>query len=200
MQRAFLSMLSFGLIASIALAQPAETTDQPSVSPTYSGRGAPYGATGAREYRLDPRQTQRLIERWKASQETAEREKLEAELRGQLKREFAARLAVHEREIKQLEEKVRQLRERLALRREKQDEIVDHRLQQILREAQGLGWGSEGVHSNAIYQYWQAADATQAAADALFTSPTDRVPLNEGQPVEDFFGEAPSAGSDLAPK
>jgi hypothetical protein len=84
-----------------------------------------------------------LVERWKTAREAGERNEIEGTLREMLQSEFSARLAAHEREIKELEEKVRQLRDRLNLRREKQAEIVDHRLQQILREAQGLGWGTE---------------------------------------------------------
>jgi hypothetical protein len=203
MQRAIVIVLSFGLIASWASAQPGPA-DEPSIEPTHGGGGAPYATSGraGREYRIDPRQTQRLVERWKASKLDAEREKLEFELRGQLKREFAARLAVHEREIKQLEEKVRQLRERLTLRREKKDEIVEHRFQQILRDAQGLGWGSEVTRSESIFHYEEATDAAQAAAEDLFGGPARTVdPVQETEAAEDIFGgEAPSADPTLAPK
>jgi hypothetical protein len=202
MQRAILIVLSFGVFATMAPAQPTPT-DEVFVQPTLGERGSPFGMNGApgRERRIDPRQTQKIVERWKTSQDTAEREKLEAELRGQLKREFAARLAVHEREIKQLEEKVRQLRERLALRKEKQDDIVDHRLQQILRDAQGLGWGAEGVHGNAIYQYWQATDAASPASDDLFAPAADNDAPAGAEGADDVFdSEAPSPDSALAPK
>jgi hypothetical protein len=85
----------------------------------------------------------RLVETWENTKDKSEREKLEKDLREELKKEFEARMAVHEQELKGLEDKVRQLRERLALRKEKQNEIIDNRLQQILREAQGLGWGTD---------------------------------------------------------
>ena len=45
-----------------------------------------------------------------------------------------------ENEIKELEARVKQLQEKLDLRRQKQDEIVDLHLQQLLHDAQGLGW------------------------------------------------------------
>jgi hypothetical protein len=191
MQRAILIVLSFGMFAPVASAQPGPA-DQPAIEATYGELPYAMGGQPTQVHQIDPRQTQKLIERWKNSKESDEREKLQTELRGQLKREFAARLAVHEREIKQLEEKVRQLRERLALRREKQDEIVDHRLQQILREAQGLGWGSDGVHGNAIYQYWPATDPLQASAEDLFRASAETSIINaldEAAAAGDILGE-----------
>jgi hypothetical protein len=208
MQRAILIVLLFGLFAQMAPAQPV-SSDEPSVEPTYDryGERGAYGTgnrAGRGEYRVDPRQTHRLVERWKASKQDAEREKVEGDLRNVLKREFAARLSVHEREIKELEEKVRQLRERLTLRKEKQDEIVEHRLQQILRDAQGLGWGSEGAGASATYRMWHTTTeaAAPAATEDLFgpaTTTTD-VP-HEPEGAEDLFGgEAPSVDLEFAPK
>jgi polyhydroxyalkanoate synthesis regulator phasin len=80
---------------------------------------------------------------WKAAGSESDRGRIEKKLREVLKGQFQARLAAHQKEIEQLEAKVKQLREQLELRRTKQDEIVDFRLQQLLREAQGLGWGTE---------------------------------------------------------
>jgi hypothetical protein len=196
MQRAILIVLAFGLIASSVSAQPA---DEPVEMPVDSDYGvSPYFR---REYarvvrQIDPRQTQQLVQRWKDSKDAAEREKLETELRGRLKLEFTARLASHYQEIKELEEKVRQLRERLALRKKKQDEIVEHRLQQILREAQGLGWGSEGVQGNAMY--WPATDAAAAHTNDLLLAPPASEPLNETEAADDLFGEAASTDPEPA--
>ena len=86
-----------------------------------------------------------LLRKWKAAGSESDRAKVEKELRAVLKSQFEARLGAHQKEIEQLEAKVKQLREQLELRRKKQDEIVDFRLQQLLREAQGLGWGTEPV-------------------------------------------------------
>jgi hypothetical protein len=211
MKRAMLIVLSFGLLGSMASAQP-DSADQPSNGGGY-GRGgyggghgggygeSPYGMGGRmeREPRIDPRQTQKLIEGWKNSKEAAEREKLETELRALLRREFATRLAVHEREIKQLEEKVRQLRERLALRKEKQEEIVNHRLQQILREAQGLGWGSEGSGREPVFHYSGTADAAEGHSNDLLWPPAAGEPLTTAEAADDILGEPTSVDPEPAP-
>jgi hypothetical protein len=153
------------------------------------GRESRMGEYGVR--RIDPRQMQKLIEGWKNSKEAVEREKLETELRALLRREFASRLAVHEREIKQLEDKVRQLRERLALRKDKQEDIVDHRLQQILREAQGLGWGSDEAGSRSAFGYWPTTTDTTEPAPVEGVAPADDSALREPAPSDDLFGPAP---------
>jgi hypothetical protein len=211
MQRVILIVLLFGLVTSIAPAQPGPA-DEPSIEPTYGGSGGrgAYGGYGRGAYGMEGRarrgeygvdaRIHRLVERWKASKQDAEREKVQTELRNVLQREFAARLAVHEREIKELEEKVRHLRERLSLRREKQDEIVEHRLQQILREAQGLGWGSEVARSESILDYGETTDAAQAAAEDLFGGPPTTSDALQAEDEDIFGGAAPSGDSALAPK
>ncbi|HEY3392736.1 MAG TPA: hypothetical protein VGK58_08510 [Lacipirellulaceae bacterium] len=200
MQRAILILLSLGLVVSSVSAQPADELSAESggeygeygVSPYGGGSysGSPYGGGlyGGRARLVDPRQTQQLIKRWKASKEAAERQKIETQLTQMLKREFAARLAAHEREIKQLEDKVRQLRQRLTLRREKQDEIVDHRLQQILREAQGLGWGSEGAASESVVDVQTTTETPQpATSDPL--GRTENTSAREPAAADDSFGD-----------
>jgi hypothetical protein len=84
-----------------------------------------------------------LAELWPVVQSDSDREKVQKALREAVKREFLARLQPQEEEVKALEARVQQLRKQLDLRRSKQDEIVDFRTQQLLREAQGLGWGAE---------------------------------------------------------
>jgi hypothetical protein len=202
MKRAILIVLFFGLVASIAPAQPGPA-DEPSIEPTYSGYGGRggYGRGGGRfgrEYGVKG-QTHRLVVRWKASKQDAEREKTEADLRNVLKREFTARLAAHEKEITDLEEKVRQLRERLTLRKEKQSEIVEHRLQQILREAQGLGWGSEGTGGSATFYHSTTTEAAQAAPADLFGPATTTDVPHEPEGAEDLLGE-PRVDLEFVPK
>jgi hypothetical protein len=211
MLRAILIVLLFGLFAQMAPAQPGPA-DEAMMDSGYGvyGEMRAYGARGGAgrgEYGVEA-QIHRLVERWKASKQDAERGKIETWLRNGLKHEFKARLAAHEKEINELEEKVRQLRERLALRKEKQDEIVEHRLQQILRDAQGLGWGSEGRGSSATFYHSTTTEAVQPASDDLFGPPAEipaEPPAEISAPREAdeednlFGGEASSAASDLAP-
>jgi esterase/lipase len=94
------------------------------------------------EAKIDDGPVGQLLEKWKKAKDS-EREAVQKDLREAVKKEFQVRLSTHEKEIEQLDAQVKQLREKLDLRRSKQDEIVDFRVQQLVREAQGLGWGTE---------------------------------------------------------
>jgi hypothetical protein len=89
-----------------------------------------------------------LLHKWKEAKNEAERGKIKDELHKVLAGQFKAHLGEQEKEIAQLEAKVQKLREQLELRRSKQEEIIDFRMQQLLREAQGLGWGVEDSTSD----------------------------------------------------
>jgi hypothetical protein len=194
MRKIFFVVMLVALLAQVASAEEPKKSDEPVRTTTtntpYSRGYAPatgeYGEMGGYGWygmESDTRGTKQLVDRWKAAREASERDKIEKSLHESLTTEFTQRLAAHEREIKQLEEKVRQLRDRLSLRREKQDEIVEHRLQQILREAQGLGWGSEEVgnfggygRASSMFRgrgYGTSAPATTQTAPSAFAPTTN---------------------------
>jgi hypothetical protein len=84
-----------------------------------------------------------LVGQWKKAQAASDRDKVEAELHGAVEAQFRASLDLQQLEIAQLEAEAKQLREQLELRGAKHKEIVDFRVQQLLRDEQGLGWNSE---------------------------------------------------------
>jgi hypothetical protein len=113
-------------------------------------RGVDDGAIRGMEYDFEmygvrPDPVGPLINEWQAAEEEAERGEIETKLHTTLQKQFTDRLARHESEVEQLEARVRQLREQVDLRRERQEEIVNFRMQQLLREAQGLGWATDPV-------------------------------------------------------
>jgi hypothetical protein len=70
----------------------------------------------------------------------AERDKIKSQLGDILEKQFNLRQRRHEEEIAALESQVKKLRELVAKRQEKRREIISKRLDQILSDAQGLGW------------------------------------------------------------
>ena len=80
---------------------------------------------------------------WKTAADDTGKAAAKQQLREALQTTFTLRQKTHEAEVTALEAKIKTLRDQLARRIEKQDEIVDFRLQQLLREAEGLGWGAE---------------------------------------------------------
>jgi hypothetical protein len=83
------------------------------------------------------------LRKWKEAKNEAERNQVKDELQKDLAKQFQANLHKQEIEIAQLEAKVQKLRGQLELRRSKQEEIIDFHMQQLLRDAEGLGWGAE---------------------------------------------------------
>jgi hypothetical protein len=70
----------------------------------------------------------------------SDRDKLRARLGEVLEKQFDERQRRHENEIKALEAQVKKLRDLVEKRQENRREIIGRRLDQILRESQGLGW------------------------------------------------------------
>jgi hypothetical protein len=81
-----------------------------------------------------------LVQKLKDAKSDSEIEKLKGQLDEALEKSFAMRQKRHTQEIEELEAKVKSLKELVAKRQEKRREIVANRREQILRDAQGLGW------------------------------------------------------------
>jgi hypothetical protein len=69
-----------------------------------------------------------------------DRDKLKTQLSTILEKQFELRQERHKKEIESLESQVKKLRDLVDKRQENRREIVAKRLDQILQEAQGLGW------------------------------------------------------------
>ena len=135
--------------------------------------------------------------KWKVAKSDSEREEIQKELRASLKGEFNARFVRHRREIEELETKVRELRRQLDLRDDKQDEIVDFRLQQLLRDAQGLGWGTESVTQPSSGGLTRPG--VTRSASAYTTSPAYAVPTSPAAKTEYPRPQADLAGQRHVP-
>ena len=70
----------------------------------------------------------------------SDRAKIKDDLSQILEKQFDLRQKRHLDEIKSLEEKIKKLKELVDKRQENRREIVSKRLDQILRDAEGLGW------------------------------------------------------------
>jgi hypothetical protein len=70
----------------------------------------------------------------------SDRDKLKTQVSGILDKQFELRQQRHKKEIESLESQVKKLRDLVDKRQENRREIIAKRLDQILQEAQGLGW------------------------------------------------------------
>jgi flagellar motility protein MotE (MotC chaperone) len=85
-------------------------------------------------------QAEQLAQQLAAAKSDSDRDKIKGQLTEVLEKQFDQRQKRHEEEIKQLEEQIKKLKELVDKRHENRREIIGARLNQILKESQGLGW------------------------------------------------------------
>ena len=123
----------------------------------------------------------KILSQYKATEDQEARAKLKDQLGETLEQQFKVRADRHEREIAELEAKVKKLRSQLDRRRQMQREIIDFRLQQLIREADGLGWGTDlgaspggysGMKGGSYYSYGSSRpdDPTNHAAGQTYST------------------------------
>jgi hypothetical protein len=84
--------------------------------------------------------TNELIQQLGAVTDAAQRQALTAKLNEQVAKQFDARQARHKHEIEALEAQVEKLKGLVQKRQENRAEIISRRVDQIVRDSQGLGF------------------------------------------------------------
>jgi hypothetical protein len=107
---------------------------------TASGAGTAHGFGFNSESSALVNEASVLLRKLAAADSDANRSAIKTQLKENLGKQFDARQKRHEQEIKTLEEKVKKLKELVLRRQESRDEIISRRLDQVLRDAEGLGW------------------------------------------------------------
>ena len=82
----------------------------------------------------------RAVDQLSKSKKDADKESIKAMLSDLLEKQFELRQKKHETEIADLEAKVKKLKELVQTRKDNRKEIVARRLDQLVRDSQGLGW------------------------------------------------------------
>jgi hypothetical protein len=94
---------------------------------------------GAEEIGL-AKQADELIHQLEAATTDLQRSEIRTKLGDILSKQFDARQKRHRQEIEALEAKVAKLKDLVNKRQASREEIVTRRLEQVLRDSQGLGW------------------------------------------------------------
>jgi hypothetical protein len=81
-----------------------------------------------------------ILARYAATDNAADQKELKAKLRTALEDQFRVQLKRQQLELARIEERVRKLREQFKKRNDTRDTIIDRRLDQLINEAEGLGW------------------------------------------------------------
>jgi hypothetical protein len=94
----------------------------------------------------------KLVKELKAS-EGANKESVLTKLKSAVGEQFDGRQEAKAKELKALEEQLAKLKEIHTKRTQQRDQIVAERVQQILREAEGLGWGSDSSDATGMLRF-----------------------------------------------
>lgn len=95
---------------------------------------------------------QQLIQKWRETdaKDSTARKSLEQELIKQLAAQFDQHQQERERQIAELQKRLDQLRDIQTRRSANKEEIVARHAQNLLFDAEGMGWGGEGTDPNVV--------------------------------------------------
>ncbi|HVC98764.1 MAG TPA: hypothetical protein VND64_34185 [Pirellulales bacterium] len=98
-------------------------------------------------------QSQQLIDQYGAATDDVDRAKLKEQLAQTLERQFDSQQKLRELEVSRIEARLKTLRELIAKRNESKRSIIVKRLDQLIGDAEGLGWSSPGAGAGPAIQY-----------------------------------------------
>jgi hypothetical protein len=127
---------------------------------------------------------QRLISEYSQTEDEKERGWIAGEMEKVIARHFDIRQESRDRELKRLEEQVRKLREVHQKRARQKEQIVQDRVRQLLRDADGLGWGGEPGEPRpdplaGSSDAWNLPDLPAVKAPPSALVPADNVPRKQ---------------------
>jgi hypothetical protein len=97
---------------------------------------SPYSAADAHG------QTARLAQQYVKTEKEDERREIRKKLTETLAKQFEERAKQQQKELEDLEKQVAKLKEILRKRQDNKSSIIERRLEQLIQEAEGMGWNA----------------------------------------------------------
>jgi hypothetical protein len=113
-----------------------------------------------------------LVQQLMKAEKTEDKADIKKKLTEVLNEQFDLRLKQQEKELADLEKEIASLRAVLKKRQDAKSAIVDRRIEQLVQEAEGLGWTSPG--RSQFYFNW--SDIGHAPAPPAVPTPAPRKP------------------------
>jgi hypothetical protein len=86
----------------------------------------------------------RLAQQYVKTEKEEERKEIRKKLAEMLAKQFDTRAQQQQKELEELEKQITQLRAVLKKRLDAKSTIIDRRIEQLIQEAEGLGWNAPG--------------------------------------------------------
>ncbi len=116
----------------------------PAVDSWLSYGRADHSGSGYHEF------TNQLLVEYQAASDDAAKNSILAKLTETVGKQFDARQSVREKELKQLEDQLVKLKAAQSKRTAQKDRIVKDRVQQLINNAEGIGWGGDSPSEGAF--------------------------------------------------
>ena len=139
-----------------------------------------------------------LVAQYAAATNDQERTKLKESLAKVLDREFDLQQQLRKRELEPIEARVKRLRELIEKRSQARKTIVEKRLEQVLRDAEGLGWtppeaGTPGVAPSGF------VPSASSSGGSLRGGSSAGLPLRSGDSTSPVFRTRQSSAAAAYP-
>ncbi len=102
--------------------------------------------------------TNQLLVEYQAASDDAAKNSILAKLTETVGKQFDARQSAREKELKQLEDQLVKLKATQSKRTSQKDRIVKDRVQQLINNAEGIGWGGNSPSEGAFQFQAEPAD------------------------------------------
>jgi hypothetical protein len=120
--------------------------------------------------------TSKIVKQFRLSTDDQERRRLQEALAKVVSQHFDVRQQMRQRELQELEAQLARLKDVHQRREREKDQIVRDRVQQLLRDADGLGWGSGSATPRTLGLQYVPAEFAPSADSA----PADLPALTPG--------------------
>jgi hypothetical protein len=108
--------------------------------------------------------SQTLLGQYSEADDDDARSQVKDKLAETLEKQFSVQQQLREREVAKIEARVKKLREVINKRNDARRSIIDKRLDQLIREAEGLGWNAPAAGGNPLgASYYQPAESVPQA-------------------------------------
>jgi hypothetical protein len=150
-----LAVTGIGLCLLSAVSTPGPVSGQDPVPPTPPAIAITGAASGIPGHPGDHvtlwgfhtagQQAAQLAQKYTKAEKDDERREIRKKLTDLLNQQFDTHLEQKKKELEELEKQIENLRKVLQKRQDAKDKIVERRFEQLVQEADGMGWGTPGV-------------------------------------------------------
>jgi flagellar motility protein MotE (MotC chaperone) len=141
-------LLVVGALLCVEASRPSNAKGQAAPLPDKQPESVPpgYGHTwaGQPKHQELQRESARLAQQYAKSEKEEEKKEIRKKLGEVLGQQFDLHLQEQQKELDELEKQIADLKTLLKKRKDSRTTIIDRRLEQLVQDAEGLGWNTPG--------------------------------------------------------